>query len=88
MTNEIDNLIKELRNLKKEENKRMKLSEKACNMDLSANRRSSLIADLNVQSIHVHRLQTKVSRLFNESKVSVDIEEKEANPNGFHKYRY
>ena len=88
MVEEVDNLIKELRNLKREENKRAKLSERASNMELSANRRSSIIADLNVQSIHVHRLKTNVSRLFHDSKINVGTEEKEANPTGFHKYRY
>jgi hypothetical protein len=91
MTQEIDNLIFQLRELKKEINKRDKLSDKAFNMTPQTHSRSQInkaSTDLNWSCMDIDKMKVKFARTFKDSQLNVSTEEVEYNPSGFHSYKY
>ena len=91
MTQEIDNLIFQLRELKKEINKRDKLSDKAFHMNgqnSTQKQITSTLTNLNWSCMNIDKMKVKFARTFKDSQLNVSTEEVEYNPSGFHSYKY
>ncbi len=89
-TEHIDDLISQLREIKKANNKRNKLSEKAFNLDRNNNTPKQLERASNNliwACMDLDKQVTKFARSFKESPLNVSTEEKEYNPTGFHRYK-
>ena len=85
----LDQAIKTLQNLKREQKKKEKISKELHeNFDtLTAKRRGAKSASLNWQCLEIEKLTTEFARLFKGSALDVETEQKEVNPSGFHNYK-
>lgn len=86
----IDNIIANLKELKKEIKKKTELSEKCMNADpfiVGRNKYQKMTTDLNFQCMYVLKRVKSIARQFNNSFLDVDIEESEVSPSSFHNYK-
>ncbi|MDV3674475.1 hypothetical protein CMU30_13920 [Elizabethkingia anophelis] len=84
----IDEVIKQLKILKSDIQKKDKLSQKALQSEGTINRRQKALVNLNWQCMHLDKQRKSTWKSILKAEfLNVDIEETEYNPSGFHTYR-
>ena len=86
----IDNMILRLKALKSAMKQKEKMRDKLFEMDFANStekRRRKMSADLNWNSMAIEKAKTEFARIFKNSFLDVDTEEKEYKPSSFQNYR-
>ncbi|MDE5516403.1 hypothetical protein KRE49_11700 [Elizabethkingia meningoseptica] len=84
----IDEVIKQLKILKSDIQKKDKLSQKALQCEGTINQRQKFSVNLNWQCMHLDKQRKSTWKSILKAEfLNVDIEETEYNPSGFHTYR-
>lgn len=89
MKNEIeklDNAINQLKVLKREIQKKDKLSQKAFECNGTPRQREKVSADLNWQCMYLDKQRKDAWKAIVDANLEVSLEKQEYNPSGFHKY--